>query len=76
MYINRHEWSDVIEDYKIFLNKIEEFKPYIVEFDKDNKIKLKVYPLNYVVGDNNWQPIIMITHDKYTFYANDRIWKV
>ena len=75
MFIDGHVRSDIVEDCKVFLNKIEELKPYIVEFDDDGAIKPKVYPLDCIIGGNNWQPIIVITHDKCTFSANDRIQK-
>ena len=75
MFIDKHERSDVVEDCKVFLNKMEELKPYIVEFDKDGVIKPKVYLLNCIVSGNNWQPIIVITHDEYTFSTKDGIQK-
>lgn len=53
MFIDRHKRLSIIEDYKIFFNKMEKLKPYIIEFDKNNTIKPKIYPLNYVVGGNN-----------------------
>ncbi len=53
MFINGYEQSDVIEDCKVFLNKMEELKPYIIEFDEDSAIKPKVYPLDYTVRDND-----------------------
>ena len=76
MFINGHEQSDVAEDCKVFLNKIEELKLYIVEFDKDGTIKPIVYPLNCVIGGNDWRPIIVITHDECTFSANNKIHKI
>ncbi len=75
MFINGHQQLGVIEDCKIFFNKIEKLKPYIVEFDKDGVIKPKVYALDCIVGGNNQWPIIVITHDKYTFFANNEIQK-
>ena len=73
MFIDGHKRPDIIEDFRVFLNKIEKLKSYIVEFDKNGAIKLKTYPLNYAVGGNYWQPIIIITYNKYTFFANDGI---
>ncbi len=75
MFINRYEQSDVIEDCKVFLNKIKELKPYIVELDEDNIIKPKVHPLDCAVKGNNWRPIIVITHNEYIFSTNDGIQK-
>lgn len=51
-------------------------KPYIVEFDENGAIKNKEYFINYVVEGNKCQLIIIITHDKYIFSVNDRVWKV
>lgn len=70
-----HEQSDVVEDCANFLKKKEELKPYIVEFLKNNAIKLKVYLSNYVIRGENCQPIIVITYDKCKFSANDKIQK-
>ena len=75
VFINGHEQSDVVEDCKVFLNKMKELKPYIVEFDEDGAIKPKVYSLDCVVGGNDWRSIIVITHNECTFSANDRIRK-
>lgn len=37
------------KDCKKFLIKIEDFKPYMVDFKKNNIIKPKIYPFNCVV---------------------------
>lgn len=73
MFIDRHEQSDAVKNCKVFLEKIQELKPYLVEFDKNDTIKPKVYPLDYEVRCNNQQSIIPITDDKCTFFANNRI---
>ena len=52
---------------------MEDLKPYIVEFEEDGKMKPKTYPSGCTVGGSDWQPIIVITHDKCTFSANDGI---
>lgn len=75
MFIDRHKWPDVVKDCKVFPNKIEELKLYMVEFDKNDAMKPKVYPSNCTVGGNYWQSIIVITHNKYTFSVNNKIWK-
>lgn len=53
--------------------RIEDLKPYIIEFEEDNKIKPKIYSSNYTTGENNWQLINVITHNKYIFSANNSI---
>ena len=70
-----HERSDVVEDRINFLRRMEELKPYMVEFDENGAMKPKVYPSDCVVEGENRRPIIVITHDKYTFSTNDRVRK-
>lgn len=53
MFIDGHERPDVVKDCKVFLEKIEPLKHYIVEFDENGAIKPKVYPLDCAVGGNN-----------------------
>lgn len=45
----------------------------MIEFKEDGKIKQKIYLSGCIVGENNWQLIIVITHDKYTISANNGI---
>lgn len=51
--IDKHGQLNIIKDYKIFLNTIEELKLYIVKFDKNNAIKPKIYYLNYIIKSNH-----------------------
>lgn len=53
VFIDRHKRSNVIKDWDNFLIKIEDFKPYMIKFEKDVEIKPKVYLSNYKIGDNN-----------------------
>lgn len=53
--------------------EIKDLKPYMVEFKEGSKIKLKIYLLDCVIAGNNWQPIIVITYNEYTFSANNSI---
>lgn len=48
---------------------MEELKPYMVEFDKNGAIKVKEYPVER-------QPIVIITHNEYTFFVNNRVQRV
>lgn len=75
IFVNGHEWSDVVEDCANFLNLIEELKPYMVEFYDDSIIKPKVYPFDYTMGGENYQSIIVITYDECTFSINNGVWK-
>lgn len=73
--MDRHEQSNIVEDCKNFLKKIEELKLYIIEFKKNGAIKNNIYLSNYVVYDNDYHQIIMIIYNKCLFSANDTIQK-
>ena len=73
VFVDGHEQADVVEDRKNFLKKMEELKLYMIEFYENGAIKPKTYPPDCVVGEENRQPVIVITHDKCTFSANDRV---
>ena len=73
VFIDGHGQLDIVKDQINFLQKMEELKPYIVEFEENNVIKPKVYPANCTVGGNNRQLVIVITHNKCTFLANNEI---
>lgn len=75
VFIDGHEQPDVVKDRSVFLNKMEELKPYIVEFDENSAMKPKIYLLDYAVKGNHWQPIIVITHDECIFSTNNGIRK-
>lgn len=55
VFVDRHKQSDVNEDQKNILYKIEKLKFYIIDFNKNDIMKLKVYLVDYVVKENNWQ---------------------
>lgn len=65
----------MIKNLNNFLTKIKDLKLYIVQFEENNQMKLKIYPSYYIVGRSDWQSIIIITLDKYTFFANNDIKK-
>lgn len=65
----------MVEDQNLFLNQIEELKSYMVEFDEDNAIKAKEYSIYCIIENDEYQLIIVITHDKYDFSTNDRVRK-
>ena len=39
----------MVKDQNVFLRKIKDLKPYIIEFKEDGKMKLNIYPSNYAV---------------------------
>lgn len=55
---------------------MEKLKSYIIEFDKNDIMKPKAYPLDYAIRDNYYRPIIIITNNKCIFFVNDEIQKV
>ena len=73
VFVDGHERANVVEDRKNFLKRLEELKPYIVEFEEDGIMKPKIYLANCAVGGDERQPIIVITHDECTFSANNGI---
>lgn len=75
VFIDGHERSDVVEDRNNLLKKMEELKPYMVEFEEDGAMKAKTYPFDCAIGGPNRRPIVVITHDECTFSANDGIRK-
>ena len=75
MFIDRHKRPNIIKDCKKFLEKMEELKPYLVEFNEDSTMKEKNYPANCAVGGSDCRPVIVITRDECTFSANDGIRK-
>lgn len=50
---------------------MKELKPYLVEFDKTGEMMPKIYPLNYEVGGDRRQPVIVIIYDECNFLSND-----
>lgn len=73
VFVNGHERPDVVQDRRVFLQRMNELRPYIVEFEEDGRMKDKTYPSDCAVSGANCQPVIMITHDECTFSANDGI---
>ena len=71
VFIDGHERPDVVEDWNCFLTKMEELKPYMIEFNENSAMKAKNYPDDCAVGGEERRPIIVITHDECTFSAND-----
>ncbi len=43
VFIDGHKQTDVIEDRVNFLKTTQDLKPYMVEFEDDKNIKVKVY---------------------------------
>lgn len=71
VFVDRHKQFDIIEDYIYFLKKIKELISYIVEFNKYDTTKPKVYSSNYTIKRKNQQLVIVITYDECFSSANN-----
>lgn len=77
IFVNGHEQSNIVNNCKNFLKKIEEFKPYVMKFEKDDIMKLKVYPSSCIIKEDKCRPtIIIIPHDEYIFSINNGVQRV
>lgn len=54
---------------------MKDLEPYLVEFEEDGSMKAKSYPDNCAVEGNIRRPVIIITHNGYTFSTNNGIGK-
>lgn len=78
VFIDGHECADVIEYHNQFLTKMEALKPSLVEFEESSLIKPKTYPDDCAIKSSNRQSVILITHNKSTFNANNsrqQVWQ-
>lgn len=49
IFLDKYKQSDMVEDYINFLKKIKKLKLYMIKFNKNDIIKLKIYFFNYIV---------------------------
>lgn len=75
VFVYGHERPNVVKDRNKFLRTMKDLAPYLVKFEEDGSIKTKEYPDDCAVRGDKRRLIIVITHNKYTFSANDGIWK-
>lgn len=73
IFVNRHKQSNIMSNSKNFLINIKKLKLYMMGFKKDDIIRPNTYFFNYVITKNERQANIVITHDKYIFYINNRV---
>lgn len=52
IFVNKYEYSNIMKDYKNIFTKIKKLKLYMVKFNKNNTIKLKIYFFNYIVKED------------------------
>jgi hypothetical protein len=64
VFIDGHEWSDVVTYPAVFINKWNEFAKRFVICNEDGSW----HKPNLPIGQ---KPLVLITHNKSTFNAND-----
>ena len=70
MYIDGHEWDDVVKYRGEFTWRWKEYEKRMVTYDKDgNESPL---PPGFAVPQIGRFRLILVTHDESTFYAHDR----
>lgn len=75
VFVDKYEQPDVVEDCEKFLNIMKDLKPYLVEFEEDESMKTKNYLNHCAIKRDVHCSVIVITYDKCTLFANDRIQK-
>ncbi|KIJ33502.1 hypothetical protein M422DRAFT_264432 [Sphaerobolus stellatus SS14] len=68
MYIDGHEWEDVVTYCAEFLQRMKEYMRCMVTYDNDGN---PLNPQGFQVEGGQFR-IILVTHDESTFYANDQ----
>lgn len=71
-FVDRHEQLDIVKDCKNFLKKMKELQSYLIIFKENKKKKPKIYLPDCAIGEDNYCQIIVITHNKCIFSANNR----
>lgn len=75
MFINRYKILNIIEDYKRFLKKIKDLRPYLFKLNENDILKNKTYLFNNIISIKNYGLIIIISYDGYIFSINNSIYK-
>ncbi len=73
VFVDEHEWFDMVKKREQFLRTMKELKPYLVEFEENGIMKAQNYPLYCKVKSKKHWPIIVITNDECIFSSNDVI---
>lgn len=63
----------MLKNWNNFSIRIEDLKPYMVEFEEDGIIKPNINLFDCVIGGNNYWSIIIIIDGKCIFFANKGI---
>lgn len=54
MFINKYKKFDIVKDYISFLKKIKNLKLYIIKFNKNSIIKLKIFIFDYIIDSEKY----------------------
>jgi len=68
MYLNGHEQEDVVNYRKDFVARWAEYEKCMVQYGNDRKIA--TIPSGFPVEQVIWFCLILLTHDKSTFFAD------
>ena len=75
MYVDDHEGKDVVKYWKEFVECWKEYEKHFVIYDYNGNIFST--PTRFPVPQGVWFRLILLTHNKSTFYKNDcrkKIW--
>ena len=70
MYVDGHEREDVVQYRKEFIARWKDYEKQMVTYDKDGNIDFT--PTGFPVPQGHRFRLILVTHDKSMFYANDQ----
>lgn len=73
IFVDGHKQPDMVEDRRKISKYNKDLKPYLVEFKEKGLMKTKKYPDDYAIEEDKYCLVIVITHDKCIFFANDGI---
>ncbi|TDL26508.1 hypothetical protein BD410DRAFT_881969 [Rickenella mellea] len=69
MYRDGHDRDDVVKYREGFIQRMASYSKRMVTYDKDGNIASNPTDVDIAAGKH---PLILVTHDESTFYANDR----
>lgn len=73
IFINKYKWFNIVENYANFLKIIKYLKSFVIKFELEKTMKLKIYPNDYIMKSLNQWLIIIIIYNKYLFSINNKI---
>ena len=70
MYVDGHEREDIVQYQNEFLGRWKELEKQMVTYNNNGDIDTT--PIGFLVPQGTRFCLILITHDKSTFYVHDR----